>query len=52
MRIKRYRAESMQQALEQAIASPKPVFIDFHIDREENVMPMVPPGEPIHKMLG
>ncbi|MGQ9498260.1 MAG: biosynthetic-type acetolactate synthase large subunit [Desulfotomaculales bacterium] len=42
----------IKPALEQAIASPKPVFIDFHIDREENVMPMVPPGEPIHKMLG
>lgn len=44
--------EEIKPALEQAIASPKPVFIDFHIDREENVMPMVPPGEPIHKMLG
>lgn len=42
----------IKPALEQAIASPKPVFIDFHVDREENVMPMVPPGEPIHKMLG
>jgi len=42
----------IRPALEQAIASPKPVFIDFHIDREENVMPMVPPGEAIHKMLG
>jgi len=39
-------------ALEQAIASPKPVFIDFIIEREENVMPMVPPGESIDKMLG
>lgn len=42
----------IKPALEQAIASPKPVFIDFRVDREENVMPMVPPGEPIHKMLG
>lgn len=39
-------------ALEQAIASPKPVFIDFIIEREENVMPMVPPGESLDKMLG
>ncbi|MGQ9511793.1 biosynthetic-type acetolactate synthase large subunit [Thermodesulfitimonas sp.] len=42
----------VRPALEQAIASPKPVFIDFIIDREENVMPMVPPGESLGKMLG
>lgn len=42
----------VRPALEQAIASPKPVFIDFIIDREENVMPMVPPGESLRKMLG
>ncbi|MDA8096533.1 MAG: biosynthetic-type acetolactate synthase large subunit [Desulforudis sp.] len=42
----------IRPALEQAIASSKPVFLDFVIDREENVMPMVPPGEAINKMLG
>ncbi|ACX51393.1 acetolactate synthase, large subunit, biosynthetic type [Ammonifex degensii KC4] len=44
--------EEVRPALEQAIASPKPVFLDFIIEREENVMPMVPPGESIGKMLG
>jgi acetolactate synthase-1/2/3 large subunit len=39
-------------ALEQAIRSSKPVMIDFVVDREENVMPMVPPGGSIGKMLG
>ncbi|MEW6172315.1 MAG: biosynthetic-type acetolactate synthase large subunit [Bacillota bacterium] len=39
-------------ALEQAIASSKPVFLDFVIEREENVVPMVPPGESLEKMLG
>ncbi|MEW6183010.1 MAG: biosynthetic-type acetolactate synthase large subunit [Bacillota bacterium] len=39
-------------ALEQAIASSRPVFLDFVIEREENVMPMVPPGESLEKMLG
>ena len=42
----------VRAAFSQAIASPKPVFIDFIIEREENVMPMVPPGESLHKMLG
>ncbi|MBO8129138.1 MAG: biosynthetic-type acetolactate synthase large subunit [Peptococcaceae bacterium] len=42
----------IRPALDQAIASSKPVLIDFIIEREENVMPMVPPGEAINKMLG
>ncbi|TEB07986.1 Acetolactate synthase large subunit [Pelotomaculum schinkii] len=39
-------------ALEQAIRSSRPVMIDFVVDREENVLPMVPPGGSIGKMLG
>ncbi len=42
----------IRPALEQAVASSKPVLLDFIIEREENVMPMVPPGESINKMLG
>jgi len=38
--------------LEQAIRSSKPVMIDFMVESEENVMPMVPPGESLSKMLG
>jgi acetolactate synthase-1/2/3 large subunit len=38
--------------MEEALRIPKPVVIDFPIEREENVLPMVPPGEPINKMLG
>ncbi|MEW6770396.1 MAG: biosynthetic-type acetolactate synthase large subunit [Bacillota bacterium] len=44
--------QEVRQALEQAIASSKPVFLDFVIEREENVMPMVPPGGSLGKMLG
>jgi acetolactate synthase-1/2/3 large subunit len=44
--------QEVRPALEQAIASPKPVFLDFLIEREENVMPMVPPGGSLGKMLG
>lgn len=29
----------------------RPVFMDFHIDREEDVYPMVPAGQPLNKML-
>lgn len=39
-------------ALEQAIASSKPVMMDFVIEREENVLPMVPPGGTLNNMLG
>ncbi|HOV79078.1 MAG TPA: biosynthetic-type acetolactate synthase large subunit [Bacillota bacterium] len=39
-------------ALEQAIRSSKPVMIDFIVDREENVLPMVPPGGSLSKMIG
>ena len=42
----------MAPVLEQAIRSNKPVMIDFVVQSEENVLPMVPPGESINKMLG
>ncbi|HKZ45967.1 MAG TPA: biosynthetic-type acetolactate synthase large subunit [Thermodesulfobacteriota bacterium] len=29
----------------------KPVFMDFQVDSEENVYPMVPAGQPLNKML-
>lgn len=46
------RMEEVRPTLERAISSPKPVIIDFVIDREENVFPMVPPGESLTKMMG
>lgn len=39
-------------ALKKAMAVKKPVVIDFVVEREENVLPMVPPGEALSKMLG
>jgi len=44
--------EEVAPALAEALAAPKPVMIDFVIEREENVLPMVPPGESLDKMLG
>jgi len=46
------RPEEVRPALERAIATPKPVIIDFVIAREENVFPMVPAGESLTKMVG
>lgn len=42
----------IREAMAEALRVPGPVVIDFPIEREENVLPMVPPGEPINNMLG
>ena len=46
------RPAELAPAIEQAISSSKPVMLDFIVDREENVLPMVPPGGALNKMLG
>lgn len=38
-------------AIEEAIAHPGPVFMEFVVAQEENVFPMVLPGKPIEEML-
>jgi len=38
-------------ALEQAMAINGPVLIDFRVEQEENVYPMVAPGSSIGDML-
>ncbi|KAF1085080.1 Acetolactate synthase large subunit [Sporotomaculum syntrophicum] len=42
----------LRDVLEAALGVNKPVVLDIPVEREENVYPMVAPGEPIHKMLG
>ncbi|WP_027363982.1 biosynthetic-type acetolactate synthase large subunit [Desulfotruncus alcoholivorax] len=42
----------VRPALDEALRVDKPVVLDFQIEREENVLPMVPPGEAINNMLG
>ena len=49
--IKITRKEDVRQALEKAIAIDNVVFLDFHVEPEENVFPMVPAGEAINKMI-
>jgi acetolactate synthase-1/2/3 large subunit len=39
-------------AIKEAIAYDGPVFIDFHVEPEENVYPMVAPGAPLSEMIG
>jgi len=41
----------VRAALETAIATEGPFVLDFHIEREENVMPMVPAGAAINEMI-
>jgi acetolactate synthase-1/2/3 large subunit len=41
----------VRPAIERALATAGPVFLDFHVSPEENVFPMVPAGEAIDQML-
>jgi acetolactate synthase-1/2/3 large subunit len=38
-------------AIEKAMTTDGPVLIDFAIEQEENVYPMVAPGSPVHDMI-
>ena len=44
--------EEVRAAIEKAISIDNTVFIDFSIEPEENVFPMVPAGEAINKIIG
>jgi acetolactate synthase-1/2/3 large subunit len=44
--------EDVRPAIDKAIATDNVVFMDFHIEPEENVFPMVPAGEAIDRMIG
>ena len=43
--------KEVEGAVEEAISIKRPVIIDFRVDKEENVYPMVPVDSPIDKML-
>jgi acetolactate synthase-1/2/3 large subunit len=43
--------EDVTKAIEKAISIDNVVFIDFHVEPEENVYPMVPAGEAINRMI-
>ena len=45
--------QEVDNALRQALqVNDRPVIIDFWVDREANVYPMVPPGGSLDNMLG
>ena len=41
----------VKKAIKAALKAKGPVIIDFVIEKEENVFPMVPAGQPIDKMI-
>ena len=38
-------------AIEEATATPGPVLLDFMVEPEENVYPMIPPGESTDELI-
>jgi len=45
-------ADFVEPAIMEAIEADCPVLIDFRVDEEENVYPMVAPGAPLYDMIG
>ena len=50
MRIKK--KEDVKKAIKEAMAIPNTVIMDFVVEEEANVFPMVPAGEAINRMIG
>ena len=44
--------EQLVSALSSAIDYPGPAVVDVIVEQEENVIPMVPPGAPIDRIVG
>ena len=45
------KAEDVRSAIEKAITDPGPVVLDFKVNPEENVFPMVPAGKSLDQMM-
>jgi acetolactate synthase-1/2/3 large subunit len=43
--------EEVEPVIKEALDTPRPVVMDFRVEREECVMPMVPAGKAMHEML-
>ena len=53
--IKGYQISSVDEAaniLDEVLAIREPVLLDFRIDPDENVYPMIAPGKGLHEMVG
>ena len=44
--------DGVREAIETALATDGPFVLDFRVEREENVFPMVPAGAAINEMIG
>jgi len=44
--------EDAAGVIEKMLRETRPCVVDFHVDREENVWPMVPAGKALHEMDG
>jgi acetolactate synthase-1/2/3 large subunit len=44
--------EEVRPVIDKALSTDKVVFMDFQVEPEENVFPMVPAGEAIDRMIG
>jgi len=49
--LKATKPEEVDEVLKKGLKSPGPVIMDFWVDREEGVYPMVPAGAPLTEML-
>jgi len=49
--LRALRPEEVAPCIREALSVPRPVLMDFHVDPEEGVFPMVPPGQGIDRML-
>ena len=52
MGIRVTKKKDVRRAIDMAIKEPNTVLLDFRIEQEENVMPMVPAGQAINRMIG
>jgi len=43
--------DEVEPVIKKALETPRPVIMEFVVDKEENVYPMVPAGKPINEML-
>ena len=49
--LRAVKPEDVESVLKEGLSIPQPVIMDFAVEREESVYPMVPAGAPITEML-
>ncbi|MFH2065951.1 MAG: biosynthetic-type acetolactate synthase large subunit [Pseudomonadota bacterium] len=49
--LRAVRSDEVEPVIREALATPRPVIMDFRVEQEENVYPMVPAGAAITNMI-